>query len=108
MRPSTPASPIFAPPSSAAAGVPLDRRNLAWRAAEALAVGVPVIALDTPVLRELVGDGGVVAAAGDLAAAVDGVIAAQSATLRTLAGDRGRTFSWLSAADKVWQLHADM
>lgn len=79
-----------------------------WRAAEALAVGVPVIALDTPVLRELVGDGGVVAAAGDLAAAVDGVIAAQSATLRTLAGDRGRTFSWLSAADKVWQLHADM
>ena len=25
-----------------------------------------------------------------------------------LAGDRGRAFSWLGAAERVWQLHADL
>ncbi|WP_454169941.1 hypothetical protein [Microbacterium paulum] len=25
-----------------------------------------------------------------------------------LAADRGRAFSWLSAAERVWQLHADL
>jgi hypothetical protein len=25
-----------------------------------------------------------------------------------LAGDRGRAFSWREAAERVWQLHADL
>lgn len=93
-----------------------------WRVVEALAVGVPVVAADSPVHREVVWDGGVYAQAtqaggndrGDvgasLAAALGDVLRTTDAVERhaVLAADRGRAFSWAGAAERVWQLHADL
>lgn len=97
-----------------------------WRVVEALAIGVPVVAADTPMHREIVLDGGVFTvggdaasadAAGDDATAADALGAALAQVLGStaaaeryavLAGDRGRAFSWLGAAERVWQLHADL
>ena len=93
-----------------------------WRVVEALAVGVPVVAADSPVHREVILDGGVYAQAtpacgndggdvGDsLAAALADVLRTTDAVERhaVLAADRGRAFSWAGAAERVWQLHADL
>jgi glycosyltransferase involved in cell wall biosynthesis len=78
-----------------------------WRAVEALAVGVPVVASDTDVHREVVLDGGVFAGADELASLAD-VLASAAAVERfgVLAADRGRARA--GAAERVWQLHADL
>lgn len=91
-----------------------------WRVVEALAIGVPVVAADTETHREVILDGGVLAAVsprdadagagetlGDALAQVLGSAAAVE-RYAVLAGDRGRAFSWLGAAERVWQLHADL
>ncbi|ODT23166.1 glycosyltransferase [Microbacterium sp. SCN 69-37] len=99
-----------------------------WRVVEALAVGVPVVASDTPTHREVILDGGLFADAGSggsapgvespaesaageaLADALAQVLGSTAAVERfaVLAGDRGRAFSWDGAAERVWQLHADL
>ncbi len=104
-----------------------------WRVVEALTVGVPVVASGSAVHREVVLDGGVFAAAepGDgegalaeasseagasgsaaesLGAELAGVLASTDAVERfgVLAADRGRAFSGAGAAERVWQLHADL
>ena len=104
-----------------------------WRVVEALTVGVPVVASGSAVHREVVLDGGVFAVAepgdgeGALAEAsseagapgstgeslgveLAGVLASTDAVERfgVLAADRGRAFSWAGAAERVWQLHADL
>ena len=81
-----------------------------WRIVEALAVGVPVVASDTEVHREVVLDGGVFAESEGLGAALADVLASADAVERfgVLAADRGRAFSWPGAAERVWQLHADL
>ncbi|WP_317983431.1 glycosyltransferase [Microbacterium hominis] len=84
-----------------------------WRVVEALAVGVPVIAADSPTHREIVWDGGVLVPAdeeGAFADALAGLLSSTAVVERqaVLAADRGRAFSWLSAAERVWQLHADL
>ncbi|GAA4060522.1 hypothetical protein GCM10023065_08200 [Microbacterium laevaniformans] len=84
-----------------------------WRVLEALAVGVPVIAADSPTHREVVWDGGMLASAseeGALAAALADLLASGATVERqaVLAADRGRAFSWLGAAERIWQLHADL
>ena len=85
-----------------------------WRVVEALAVGVPVVAADSPVHREVILDGGVYAEVaadgGSLAAALGDVLRTTDAVERhaVLAADRGRAFSWAGAAERVWQLHADL
>lgn len=82
-----------------------------WRLVEALAIGVPVVASDSPAHREVVVDGGLLAADAD---AWDGALAsvlgstAAVERLAVLSADRGRAFSWLGAAERVWQLHADL
>ncbi|WP_454129848.1 glycosyltransferase [Microbacterium aurum] len=78
-----------------------------WRVVEALAVGVPVVAAESESHREVVLDGGVV---GHIAAGLAEVLGSTAAVERyaVLAGDRGRAFSWLGAAERVWQLHADL
>lgn len=81
-----------------------------WRVVEALAVGVPVVASDTEVHREVVLDGGAFADAGGLGESLAGVLVSAAAVERfsVLAADRGRAFSWAGAAERVWQLHADL
>ena len=83
-----------------------------WRLVEALRLGVPVVAADSDVHREVIAEGGVLAAPdadalGDaLASALGSTAAAER--LAVLAGDRGRAFSWAGAAERVWILHADL
>ena len=96
---------------------PAQRTAFPWRVVDALTLGVPVIAVDSPVHREVIFEGGVLAEGADasalaesLAAALaDAVSTAASAErLAVLSGDRGRAFSWREAADRVWQLHAEL
>ncbi len=87
-----------------------------WRLVEAMRLGVPLVAADSPVHREVVAEGGLIvpaegADAGEglaagLASALGSTAAAER--LAVLAGDRGRAFSWAGAAERVWQLHADL
>lgn len=95
---------------------PSTRAAFPWRVLDALTLGVPVIAADSPTHREVIVDGGVlVEPDGDslasglssgLAAALGSTAAADR--LAVLAADRGRAFSWREAADRVWQLHAEL
>jgi glycosyltransferase involved in cell wall biosynthesis len=91
-----------------------------WRIIDALTLGVPVVAADSPVNREVVLDGGVLVSGGETsdasslaeslgAALADALSSATAAErLAVLASDRGRSFSWREAADRVWQLHAEL
>lgn len=84
-----------------------------WRALEALAVGAPLIAAKTAQNEELVGDGAYLTGRGDsddVAEALRRVIEDEdfAARLRVLSEDRSRAFSWRDAAERVWQLHAEL
>ncbi|MGB4778685.1 glycosyltransferase [Microbacterium sp.] len=81
-----------------------------WRVVEALAVGVPVVAADSDTHRQVILDGGLLAASDELGAGLAAILDSVAAVERyaVLAGDRGRAFSWRSAAERVWQLHADL
>lgn len=88
-----------------------------WRVLEALEVGVPVVAAGSEVHAEVVVDGGIVVggAGGEADAGALGAAVVRAATdaeaakrLRVLASDRARSFSWREAAERVWQLHADL
>ena len=66
---------------------------------------------------EVIVDGGALVEAADAAALVEGLADALNSALAStaaadrlavLAGDRGRAFSWREAADRVWQLHAEL
>ena len=78
-----------------------------WRVIDALALGTPVIATDTATHREVVADGGALAAPTELAGAVAEAMD-DLPRMRVLAGDRGRAYSWSSAAERIWQLHAEL
>ncbi|MCT1477322.1 glycosyltransferase [Microbacterium sp. p3-SID336] len=79
-----------------------------WRAVEALAVGLPVVASDTGCHRDVIADGGMFAGEGDLPDALADAAGDGAARLRVLASDRSRAFSWASSAERVWGLHADL
>ncbi|WP_084516218.1 glycosyltransferase [Microbacterium luticocti] len=91
------------------------RSGFPWRVVEAMALGVPVVAAASADHREVIFEGGRVVgdgaddaeALGDAAADALSSIAGLE-RLAVLAGDRGRAFSWREAADRVWQLHADL
>ncbi|MFE1645665.1 glycosyltransferase [Microbacterium sp. P01] len=97
---------------------PSRRMVFPWRVVEALAVGVPVIAVDSRVHRDMILDGGLLVGGAErtdddaeaLAAALASGLgsAASVEKLSVLAADRGRAFSWREAAERVWQLHADL
>ena len=95
---------------------PSMRAVFPWRTVEAMALGVPVIAADSDVLREVVVDGGTlvptsgVDAADALGAALADALGSTTAAerLAVMAADRGRVFSWLEVADKIWALHAEL
>lgn len=78
-----------------------------WRIPEALALGVPVVATDTPSHREVLAEGGALASAAALPEAVAEALA-EAERRRVLASDRGRAYSWQGAAERVWQLHAEL
>jgi glycosyltransferase involved in cell wall biosynthesis len=82
---------------------------------EAMELGTPVVHSDDPALVELGGDAGLTAARGDdfvgaLAASLSHVLSDsdQAERMRFSGLDRANAFTWRSAAEKVWQLHADL
>ena len=79
-----------------------------WRAMEALAVRVPIIAVDSGAHRDAIADGGALVSADELPDAVADAVGAGEKRLRVLAGDRAKAFSWASSAERVWALHADL
>lgn len=79
-----------------------------WRAVEAMTLGTPVIAIDSGVHRDVIAEGGVLAASDELVDAVVDAVNTSSQRLAVLASDRARAFSWASSAERVWALHADL
>ncbi|GAA1946009.1 glycosyltransferase [Microbacterium deminutum] len=96
---------------------PSRRAAFPWRVVDALTLGVPVIAAESAVHSEVIVDGGEVIPGAVAETLVEGMADALRRALATtvaadrlavLAGDRGRAFSWREAADRVWQLHAEL
>ncbi|UWF78168.1 glycosyltransferase [Microbacterium neungamense] len=79
-----------------------------WRVIEAMALGVPVVAVDSGVHRDVIADGGAVTDAGELPDALIDALGAGERRLRVLASDRAKAFSWPSSAERLWALHADL
>ncbi|NYF11562.1 glycosyltransferase involved in cell wall biosynthesis [Leifsonia sp. AK011] len=83
---------------------------------EAFAHGTPVVHSDAPALLELAADAGIVVERdGDdyparLADGINSVLSdkALAERLHYIGTDRAKVFTWRGAADKVWQLHADL
>lgn len=92
---------------------PSTRGAWPWRVLEAMTLGTPVVAIDSDVHREVVLDGGIVVPETKLEDAVVDALSDHSLTgdagrLRVLGRDRSRAFSWAGAAERVWQVHADL
>lgn len=79
-----------------------------WRAMEAMALGVPIVAAASGVHRDVVAEGGAVVDLDEISDAVVDALGAGSRRAGVLAGDRARAFSWASSAERVWALHADL
>lgn len=84
-----------------------------WRALEALSVGAPLVAARTAQNEELFAEGALYVdadEADEVGEAVRRVAEdeALAARLRVLSADRARGFSWRDAAERVWQLHAEL
>ncbi|WP_395243752.1 glycosyltransferase family 4 protein [Agromyces sp. MMS24-K17] len=84
---------------------------------EAFAAGLPVVHTDAPVFLETAAGAGLAVQASDRAPRPDALADALGRVLEDadLAGrlhvgalDRARAFSWDDAAERVWQLHADL
>lgn len=79
-----------------------------WRAMEAMALSVPIVAVDSGVHRDVIAEGGALVGSDEMPDAVVDAVGSGAARLRVLAGDRARAFSWASSAERVWALHADL
>lgn len=79
-----------------------------WRVVEAMTLGVPVIAAESGVHRDVVADGGAVVAPDEIPDAVADAVGAGARRMSVLAADRSRSFSWASSAERVWGLHAEL
>lgn len=84
---------------------------------EAFTLGTPVVHSDAPALLELSADAGLAVERDDeqgyperLAAAITSVLddAGLAERLKYSGLDRSHAYSWRNAAEKVWQLHADL
>jgi glycosyltransferase involved in cell wall biosynthesis len=84
-----------------------------WRALETLAVGAPLIAARTSQNEELFADGAQLVDVGDsdaIGESLRRLVEDESfaARQRVLSADRARAFTWRDAAERVWQLHAEL
>ncbi len=79
-----------------------------WRVVEAMTLGVPVVAVEGGTHRDVIADGGQIVAAADLADATADAVGAGARRWSVLGADRSRAFSWMSSAERVWGLHADL
>lgn len=84
---------------------------------EAFQFGVPVVHSDAPALVEVAGDAGMTVERDDAAGYPERLASAVAAVLddkdraahMSVAGlDRSKAFTWRDAAERVWQLHADI
>jgi glycosyltransferase involved in cell wall biosynthesis len=84
---------------------------------EAFTLGTPVVHSDAPALMELSAEAGLSVEREDeityperLAAAITSVLSDAGLAERLRYGglDRSRAYTWRSAAERVWQLHADL
>lgn len=85
-----------------------ERSAWPWRAVEAMALSVPVVAADCGVHRDVLADGAAVVASAEILDALIDALGAGERRLRVLASDRARAFSWASSAERVWALHAEL
>lgn len=97
---------VLAGASAFAAGNPV--AGWPWRAVEAMALGVPVVAVDSGCHGDVIADGGLLVAAEDVADALSEAVQGAAERLRVLGFDRSKAFSWASSAERVWALHADL
>lgn len=79
-----------------------------WRAMEAMALGVPIVAVDSGVHRDAIAEGGALVALDEMPDAVEDAVGSGGTRLAVLAGDRARAFSWASSAERIWALHAEL
>lgn len=79
-----------------------------WRLVEAMELGVPIVAVDSAVHQDVIADGGAVVPSVQLADALVDALGSGRERLRVLGADRARAFSWASAAERVWALHAEL
>ncbi|WP_091231765.1 glycosyltransferase [Microbacterium sp. 3J1] len=79
-----------------------------WRVIEAMTLGVPVVAVEAETHRDVIVDGGAIVPASELPEAIEDAVGAGARKLSVLGADRSRAFSWMSSAERVWGLHADL
>jgi glycosyltransferase involved in cell wall biosynthesis len=81
-----------------------------WRVVEAMTLGVPVVAVTSPIHEEILLDGGSVVIAEELGEALGQVLASEEnrRRFRVRSTDRGKAFSWRDHAERVWGLHAEL
>jgi glycosyltransferase involved in cell wall biosynthesis len=79
-----------------------------WRAVEAMTLGVPVIAATSGVHRDVIADGGAVVPESEIPDAVADAVGPGARRMSVLGSDRSRAISWMSSAERVWGLHADL
>lgn len=82
---------------------------------DALALGLPIVATDLPGIAEIAADAAILVERGDdyaasLSEAIRGLLddSAAAERLAVAARDRAKAFTWRDAAEKIWQLHADL
>ena len=82
---------------------------------DALALGLPIVATDLPGIEEIAADAAILVERGDdyaamLTDAIRGLLddSAAAERLGVAAEDRAKAFTWRDAAEKIWQLHADL
>lgn len=79
-----------------------------WRVVEAMTLGVPVVAVSSGVHRDVIADGGAIVSVDEIPDAVADAVGSGARRLSVLGSDRAKAFSWMSSAERVWGLHADL
>lgn len=96
---------------------PLLADSFVTAALEAMSLGTPLVHTDQAALRETIGDSGMLVAVDSIAHLPEALAHALTRLvddadarreLGVVGQDRARAFTWRDAAEKTWQLHADL